>query len=297
MIRFMLVTMLFIAGSKSVIACDACGCSIMGNPAGLLTQYKKNYLSFGWNRSGFNTAPGVGEGSVDVFHSFDISFQYYLASRWRVGLYQSYRLNTREVNQTDQSIHGFSDTRLTADYTFYKKTSSDGFEIYLDIGTGLSLPTGKYDPHLHDQELPENFNPGNGSIGVGIQQTSSVSYQSFGVVLKNSWTHYLKNNADYTFGDQWAGNLLSFYNLPIDSTLSVLPMGGFQMENVNADIHPNGTEVDGTGGRGTFLSAGCQVKLNNWMCTFQYLVPLSNHYSSGDVEASQRFNVQLTHLF
>ena len=114
MIRFMLVTMLFIAGSKSVIACDACGCSIMGNPAGLLTQYKKNYLSLGWNRSGFNTAPGVGEGSVDVFHSFDISFQYYLASRWRVGLYQSYRLNTREVNQTDQCLHCFSYTMFTS---------------------------------------------------------------------------------------------------------------------------------------------------------------------------------------
>ncbi len=297
MIRFILVTLIFIASLKSVYACDACGCSIMGNPAGLLTQYKKNYFSLGWNRSGFNTTPGVGEGSVDVFHSFDISFQYYLASRWRVGLYQSYRLNSRAVNQLHQSIHGFSDTRLSVDYTFYKKTSSDGFEIYLDIGTGLSLPTGKYDPHLHDQELPENFNPGNGSLGMSIQQTSSISYQAFGIVLKNSWTHYLKNTADYTFGNQWAGNLLLFYNLSMDSIWSVLPMAGIQLEKVNTDIHPNGTEVDGTGGKGTFLSTGCQVKLNNWMCTFQYLVPLTDHYSSGDVEASQRFNVQLTHLF
>jgi hypothetical protein len=289
--------MIFIASCMSVYACDACGCSIMGNPAGLLTQYKKNYLSLGWIRSGFNTVPGVGEESVDVFHSFDISFQYYLSSRWRVGLYQPYRLNTREVNEIDQSVIGFGDTRLTADFTFYKKTTSDDFEIYLDLGTGLSLPTGKYDPHLHDQDLPENFNPGNGSIGMSVQQTSSVSLQSFGVVLKNSWTHYLKNNADYTFGDQWGGNLLLFYNLPVDSVFSILPMGGFQLEKVNADLHPNGTVVDGTGGEGTFISAGCQVKLNNWLCTFQYLVPLTDHYSSGDVEASQRFNLQLTHLF
>src|SRR6187549_4156320 len=134
MTRALLVIIILASVQGISSACDACGCSIMGNPPGLLTQYKKNYLSLGWNSSAFNTAPGVGEGSSDLFQSFDISFQYYLTSRWRVGLYQSYRLNTREVNNIDQSVHGFSDTRLTADYTFYKKTSSNNFEIYLDIG-------------------------------------------------------------------------------------------------------------------------------------------------------------------
>jgi len=297
MIKPLLVLLLVFSVHALALACDACGCSVMGQPTGLLTEYKRNYLSLGWNRAGYSSAPGVGEGSVDVFQSFDISFQYYLSGRWRAGLYQAYRYNTREVNQVTQSVQGFADTHLTTDYTFFRKTSSDAFEVYLDIGAGLSLPTGKYDAHIHEHDLPENFNPGNGSLGVSLQQTNSVSYRSIGMVLKNSWTHYAETSAGYDFGDQWAGNLLVFYSQSLDSLISFVPMAGIEMENTMADHHPNGTEVHGTGGKGAFFSAGCQVKMKNWLCTFQYLLPLSNHFSDGEVEAGNRMNVQLTHLF
>lgn len=281
-----------------VTACDACGCSIMGQPAGLLSEYRKSFLSLGWSRSGFTAAPGVGEGSVDMFHTIDLTFRYFITDRLSTGLYQPFRINTRSIGQSQQTINGLADTRLNLNYTFFKQDDATRpWEIYLDIGAGFILPTGKYDAHLHDQELPENFNPGSGSFGASILQTSSVSYKSVGMVMKNSWTQFAETSSGYRFGSQWSGSLLVFLDLPVDSVASVLPMAGIQVESVTSDVYANGTEVHGTGGNGVFFTTGCQVKIKKWLCTFQYALPVSANYSGGEVTAGNRISVQFTHLF
>jgi len=298
MTRFLLVFYLMLSVHLAAYACDACGCSIMGHPAGLLTEYRKSYLSVGYSHAGFTAAPGIGEGSVDAFHAIDLSFQYFITRRFSAGIYQPFRINTRTIGQSTQSISGLADTRMNVKYTFFEQNdASKPLEIYLDVGTGLIIPTGSYDPHIHDQDLPENFNPGNGSLGISLQQTSALSYRSAGLVLKNSWTRFSKTSASYRYGAQWACNLLMFIDLPIDTITSLVPMAGIQFENVGTDRHPNGTEVHGTGGNGIFVSAGCQLKIKNWLCTFQYFIPASNQYSGGEVNARPRINCQLTHLF
>ena len=281
-----------------VTACDACGCSIMGQPAGLLSEYRKSFLSLGWSRSGFTAAPGVGEGSVDMFHTIDLTFRYFITDRLSAGLYQPFRINTRSVGHTQQTNSGLSDTRLNVNYTFFKQDDAGRpWEIYLDLGAGFIIPTGKYDPHLHDHDLPENFNPGNGSFGASILQTSSVSYKSAGLVLKNNWTQFAETSTGYRFGSQWSGNLLIFMDLPLDSMSSILPMAGIQVESVDSDVYANGINVHGTGGHGVFFTPGCQVKFKDWLCTFQYALPLSADYSGGEVKADNRISIQLTHLF
>lgn len=298
MYRLILVSLWLLTAWPVANGCDACGCSIMGQPSGLLSQYRKSYLSMGYSRSGFTSAPGIGEGSSDAFHTLDLTFQYYFSSRFHAGLYQPYRINTRNGGQGQQEVHGFSDTRLQGSYTFFQATKPKSkFVVYLDAGIGLSLPTGKYDPHLHDQNLPENFNPGNGSLGYSLSQTSSLSYGSIGLVIKNNWTQFTGTPAGYQYGDQWVANLLTFIELPIDTQFSVLPMAGFQFENVASDHYANGNNVHGTGGQGTYFSAGGQLKFKTWLCTFQYVLPMSGTYSDGEVQPDQRLSLQLTHLF
>lgn len=296
--RIWLIALWMLTASTGVYACDACGCSILGQPSGLLAQYRKSYISLGWNRSGFTSTPGNGEGSTDAFHAIDLSFQYYFSSRFHAGLYQPFRINTRTTDQGQQQIHGLADTRLLLSYTFFQSVKPGGkFEVYLDAGGGLILPTGKYDPNLHDQELPDNFNPGNGSFGYSISQTSSVSYGQTGLVLKNAWTQFTGTAAGYQYGNQWVANLLTFVEIPVDTQFSFLPMVGFQFENIAGDQYANGNAVHGTGGQGTYASVGGQLKFKSWLCTFQYTIPLSGSYSDGEVEADRRLSCQLTHLF
>ena len=296
--KVILVVSTMILAWFDAMACDACGCSIMGQPVGLLTEYRKSFLSLGYSHAGFSAAPGIGEGSVDAFQTIDLSFQYFITPRLSAGIYQPIRFNSRTIQQNQQTVSGLADTRVNMKYTFLERNDpASPFELYLDIGTGLIIPTGRYDPHIHDQDLPENFNPGYGSFAGSLYQTTAASYRSVGVVLKNSWTHFEKTSSGYRFGTQWATNLLMFAEIPVDSLLSIVPMGGLQFESVSPDHYANGTDVHGTGGKGFFLSAGAQVKIRKWLCTFQYFVPLSDQYSGGEVNAGPRINCQLTHLF
>lgn len=296
--RIILFVLFMLPTASGAFACDACGCSILGQPSGLLAQYRKSYLSLGWNRSGFTSTPGTGEGSTDAFQAIDLSFQYYFTNRFHAGIYQPFRINTRTSDQGLQQVYGFADTRLLFSYTFFQSIKPDRkFEVYLDAGGGLILPTGKYDANLHDQELPDNFNPGNGSFGYSLSQTSSVSFGQAGMVLKNNWTQFTGTSAGYQYGHQWVANLLTFVEIPLDTQFSVLPMVGFQYENVAGDQYANGNAVHGTGGNGMYASVGGQLKFKSWLCTFQYTIPLSGSYSDGEVEADPRLSCQFTHLF
>lgn len=298
MTRFIMAMFFLLTTQLHLQACDACGSSIMGQQPGLLSAYRKSFVSMGWSQSLYHSVQGAGEGSTDLFNTMDFTFQHFLTNRWSVGLYQPYRINTRTTGATQTAVSGLADTRLNVNYTFYEQNDTfKPIEAYLGIGAWLILPTGVYDPDIHNQNLPENFNPGNGSLGMQLQQTCSFSYRSLGMLLKNNWTYFSETKTDYRYGRQWAGSLLLFWDYPVDSILSIVPMAGIQMEVIGSDQYANGVDVHGTGGNGIYLPVGGQVKLKNWLCTFQYTLPLQNTYGSGEVDAGHRFNIQLTHLF
>lgn len=298
MTRQVLVLAFLLIASFPICACDSCGSSIIGADGGLLSQYRKSYLSIGWSQSAFTTLPLLGESANDRFNAFDISYQRFLSKRLSVRVYQPFQLNVRTYPESEQSESGFGDTRLGANYTFFMHSGTDDpFEVFLDAGAGLILPTGQYDPNIHDRLLPENFNPGRGSLGYVLQQTNSISYGSLGLLIRNTWTSFSDTKENYSFGSQWVGNFYFLWEQAIDSSFSIVPLVGGQFEKVNADQYANGNSVPGTGGDGFFVSFGGQLKLNNLLCTMQYSLPVSATYSNGEVEANNRMTVQLTYLF
>lgn len=279
-------------------ACDSCGSSITAGDGGLLSQYRKSFLSMGWSQSAFTTLPPSGESADDRFNTFDITFQRFLSRRLSARLYLPFQMNVRTYPENQLSESGFGDIRLGANYTFFMHIEPDDpFEVFLDAGAGMILPTGQYDPNIHDRQLPENFNPGRGNFGYVLQQTNSLSYGSLGLLIRNTWTNFSDTKENYSFGSQWAGNVFFLWEQEIDSSFSVIPLVGGQFENVDPDKYTNGNIVPGTGGDGFFMSFGGQFKLNNLLCTMQYSLPVSATYSNGEVEADNRVTVQLTYLF
>ena len=296
--RFILAVVIGVLAVTTASACDACGCSIMGQPNGLLANYRKSFLSAGYGHASFVGTPGTGEGATDQFHALDLSFDYYFSSRWRAGAFLPYRINTRTADGISQQVQGISDLRLDVNYTFLRQErNAAGWEVYLEGGVGAVFPSGKYNPDIHDSDLPENFNPGKGSFGYTLQQTSGISYKSVGTVIRNSWTDFGPTADGYQYGSQWVTSCLFLVNLPLDSTISFVPLGSIQFEKIWNDQYVTGADVHGTGGYGVFLTPGGQIKINNWLLTVQYAVPLTADYSSGEVKAGNRLSLQMTHLF
>jgi hypothetical protein len=60
--------------------------------------------------------------------------------------------------------------------------------FYLEVGGGVSLPTRKYNAdNEFDENLPENFNVGKGSLGYTLQMNAISSYDKYGILTNANY--------------------------------------------------------------------------------------------------------------
>lgn len=279
-------------------ACDACGCSIGGNGIGLLSNYRANYIGIGWQLAQFNSAPGHGLGSEDQFHTLELSLRYHLSTRFKLLAYQPYRINRRlNSDQSLQQLSGISDTRIMGAYTLVKDVSLGSTNFFWEIGAGLKIPVGTYNSRIHDLNLPENFNIGNGSWAYLFQSNLVISHRQLGLVFNGSYQHHSPSRSDYQFGHQWTGQLLLFAEASLRNQLQIVPNAGLALERITTDNHANRNPVSGTGGSGTFLSSGINVKAGNWIIGAAAALPIDQSYSHGEVDARPRLTTQVLFTF
>lgn len=297
--RLLLLPLFALLSWQWALACDACGCSIGGNGIGLLGIYRTNFVGLGWQTVHFQSAPRHGAGSEDYFHTLELSVRYHLSDRFKVLVYQPYRLNHRlNSDGSDQRLDGMSDTRILGSYTvFQNQMLGSQTSLFLEIGAGLKLPVGAYNPHIHDTNLPENFNIGNGSWGYIIQPSLVLTHQKVGIVLNGIYQHHSRTELDYRFGHQLTGQLLFFAEAALNDNLKFIPNAGLTLEQITDDRYANDKPVSGTGGNGTFFSAGLNVKLGNWMIGTAASLPLEQSYSNGEVDAGSRLSAQISFTF
>lgn len=297
--KFLLVPLFALLLWQQLTACDACGCSIGGNGIGLLTNYRSNFIGLGWQLARFQSAPGYGAGSTDYFRTFELSVRYHFSGRFKVLLYQPYRMNLR-INSSgpEQRLSGLSDTRVLGAYTLVKDLGlGSQTSLFAELGAGFKIPTGAYDAQLHDRELPENFNPGNGSWGFLIQPNVVLSHRKIGLVAGGVYQHHAANASGYRFGDQLTTQLLFFGETAIGQQLKIVPNGGLSWEKIATDRYANENTVGGTGGNGTYASAGFNLKAGSWIFGAAGSLPLGQSYSHREVEAGGRFSCQLSFTF
>ncbi|MDQ3016614.1 MAG: hypothetical protein M3R25_07850 [Bacteroidota bacterium] len=84
----------------------------------------------------------------------------------------------RQPDATNET--GFVDLGINYAFSFtQQKPIGKSFSMDLDGGLGISFPVGKYDSKIHYRDLPENFNPGNGSFGISVAHNSKSMHGYF----------------------------------------------------------------------------------------------------------------------
>jgi len=295
------ITLLTIFGMlfwQSATACDACGCSISGNGMGILTAFRSNFIGLSWQRSTFQGLPGHGGGGTDYFHTVELSARYHFTDRWKVLVNQPYRINQRKLEGETDGIQGLSDTRIVASYTILnRKKLGDETSLFFELGGGVKLPTGKYNPDLHETDLPENFNIGNGSWGYILQPNLVLNHKKSGLVFGGLYQYFGKTDNGYRFGSQLSTRLLAFNEVKLSDKITLLPNAGLSAEWIVEDQFFNDKTVTGTGGSGVFANAGINLKSEKFLFGVTYAQPISQSYSHGEVEAKGRIACQFSYIF
>ena len=297
MARYTIVLAFLLAIAVNGNACDACGCSISGQGIGLLTNFRTNVAGVRYFNTPFHAAPSIGSTS-DRFHLAEIFVRYQFNKRVKLMLSQPYRFNIRkELDAPSLDIDGIADTRILATYALVDKWTSNTSRFYWELGAGIKFPTGKYDANLHDQDLPDNFNIGNGSWGYLLQTSAVYSHNQLGVSFNAASQLNGKTSAGYHFGHQFSGSMLFFAEKPIGDKGRIVPLVGGSAEIINRDKFANGKNVHSTGGRGVFATVGVNLGYDRWQVGASFSKPLTQNYSDGEVIADDRFSIEMNYFF
>jgi len=282
------------------VSCDACGC-LPGNMGfGLLTDYKVNYFRVSYFSSRFNSSTEHDHhNSSDRFQLIDLSFRFSVKDFPRINFYGQlpYKFNDRMSGDKSNKISGLSDVSLGANYTLIKNRQlSSNSQLYLEAGIGLSMPTGKYDGDILNQNLPENFNLGRGSFGYITQLNSVLNFKHFGVLWNNNLQINGKTNEGYLFGKQYSTQLNAFKELDTKH-VQIIPNFGLLYEQISRDKSADNYYVSETGGKGLFANVSLNFKTNSWLAGISISQPLAENYSSGVIEAKGRAAIHFSILF
>lgn len=282
-------------------ACDICGCGAGNMGIGLLTAYKNNTFRLGYYHSGFTSMPFEGKEVTDRFEQAEMFFGYTLGSTHKVRLmaHMHYGINDRQSydDSQTQSVKGIGDIRLVANYVLFdSKPVGQWGTFYMETGGGISLPTGQFDPDIHDKNIPENFNIGKGALGYIFQNNAALNINKTGVLWNNQYTYNQKSTSGYRYGSQWNSTLSIYQEIPV-AGFKIVPSIGLAYEKVALDQYKNGTDVTGTGGEGLFLPLSLNFKTDNWLLGVSYSKAVTDNYSDGEVNASGRIACQFSYFF
>jgi len=283
----------------SSYACDACGCSASNMGIGLLTDFRSNFIRLGYFDTRFNSSTEHEYITSDRFVQYDLSLRYAFgkAKRMRLMAHLPYGVNIRNSEEEQLSEKGVSDFRLNLNYVVLNNILlGNKFNLYLEAGGGLSLPSGKFDEQIHDRNLPENFNLGKGAIGYIFQINTVFSINKFGMVFSNNYQLNGRTKSDYHYGNQLNTQLNFFREVQV-TNFKLIPNVGLGFEDIAKDNYANGKEVAGTGGNGIFLSSAINFKTKKWLAGCAYTIPLKENYSEGEVTAKARLAFQVSYIF
>lgn len=279
----------------SASACDACGAAMNSTGVGLLQAYQFNFVGVSYGHIPFYQSTGNGH---DIFHSTELSVRKHFSPRFKVLAFLPFHINMRHQDERPQSLRGIGDARILGSFTLLDKTNAErSTSTFFELGAGTKLPTGSYDTNIHDRDLPDNFNIGNGAWAALIQPNFLFSKKNWGISLSGNLQLNGKSSDGYRFGHQANTQALGFFQKKIKNEMLLIPTAGFAFEKIGKDRFSSNKTVQETGGTGLFAPLGFSIRWKKWMLGSTLSIPFYNSFAANEVRAGVRSSAQFLYIF
>lgn len=277
-------------------ACDICACNMGMQGVGLHQLIHSNILGMSYTSAVYQSKHE--SGVYDYFRNLSVQGTYIPSSNWKLNAFVPYQWNVRKNQEQKQKASGVGDIQIMGHYIIKKEYGScKEWKFTLDVGSGLKLPTGKYEADLHAQNLPENFNIGNGHYALIFQPTFALSRSSFGFYAAGNYQYNLEIKDRYRFGNQFGIIGTFFCEIPVKDDLKVTPTAGLQWEYSEKDRYATGYNNSETGGYGLLMPIGLSLRWSDFVLQNAFSFPLKQNYANGGSQLNSRFVCQLHYFF
>lgn len=287
--------------------CDACGCSNNGGSLGMGGVIDNNFIGVRYLYQEYDSRDGIFNNSPKIdenFNTIQLWSRLPISEKIDIQAFVTYHSHTRNYVDKITKIQGVGDISIFANYKVLEKRKSNYNQRknkvtstihQIKIGTGIKLPTGKFDEEINNSINP-SFQLGTGSVDYVTMVQYLFKSNQFGV--NNYINYYIKteNKKRYKFGNQLNFNSTFFYVFKNNEKNMFVPSlgvsGEFHQKNKSFDISVRDTN-------GYTILSNIGIEYNTPKMTFGTMAtyPLSQNLTQGNIELKYRTNFYINYNF
>lgn len=274
--------------------CDACGCSASGGSMGFASVLNANFVGVRYFNQQYKTNDGLYSNSpwyVENFNTVQAWGRIPIGNKIQVSALIPYHFHNRETATGMQDISGLGDITVLGMYTLYQTHRDSTIVSHtLQLGGGFKAPTGKFD-EANSGSVNPSYQVGTGSWDYLLATEYTIRRKQFGLNTMLNYVIKTENQKEYRFGNQfnYSG---TFYYLYEKNSLSIAPQLGLAGE-VYQSNYQHGQELTNTAGDVLFGKFGVEIGKDRLSLGLNYLAPVNQNLSAGNVIANYRWSINL----
>jgi len=277
--------------------CDACGCSANGGSMGFSSMLNNNFVGVRYVYQSYTTKEGVFNNSPWIdenFNTIQIWSRIPITKRIQLTALLPYHDNNRELASGNEGISGIGDFTVMGMYTLIQPQmdSVANYSHKLQFGGGVKAPTGKYNV-ANNGTLNPSFQLGTGSWDYLLVTEYILKKRQLGLNTSLSYTFKTENKKLYQFGNQFNYGTTLFYLLDLDK-IKLVPQAGIAGEVYDSNKQVK-QEVIGTKGDILFSKFGLEVGRNKFSLGLNFMKPINQNLTQGNVKSNYRLSVNLNY--
>ena len=342
------IVVLIILACNSILACDLCTVYLGIQPNDFTNSFavrhryrlfKSDYVSYPLYTTRISTQR-VGKGEIkdkhageptddvswgqpytysETYNSYDLVANFYITNRLQLN--GSINFSDNFIKQNDSilaNVGGMGDLNLLAKYQLFNTSAAEDSVIHdkaihrVTVGTGVSLPTGKFNKYTvkdfvtefkpnaiigsAEMELDPHIQAGTGSFGYLILAEYLLKYIMVGFNANISYKINTTNKNKFRLSNRFNANGSFFLLAKLSSKIKLMPNFGISYEVSGYDII-DGEEYIDSGGEALFLNNGFSLFINDIGIAFNYFQPAIENLHGNQPYNNKRFITQLTYYF
>ena len=292
------ISLLFVLLPSLVNACDICGCGIGGNYVGILPEFNKHIIGLRYRHNNLMTHLGINGvqtylSSQETYRTAELWGGWNVSHRFRLMASVPYNFNQRTNQNISKEKNGLGDISVLGFYQLLnsKRTvfSSKLLIQSLWVGTGLKLPTGKYNPtdKAQNTQNANLFQLGSGSTDFTLNVMYELRLQDAGVNASASYKINTVNKYEYRYGNKLTVSIQPYYKFNIKKKITIAPNAGTLVETALQDTD-NKFSVAASGGYLLLGTLGLEASFKKISFGANFQTPLSQNMALGIVRAKNR---------
>lgn len=278
-------------------ACDICGCGVGSGYIGILPDFNKKIIGLRYRYSSIRTHVGIGGSSSylttsEQYHTTELWSALRLSKKIRLMATLPYNFNQKENSSGNYNKNGLGDISINGFYNLLNSKQGVGKNKLLVqslwLGSGIKLPTGKYQPSNKQNSNDANvFQLGTGSVDVSLNVMYDIRLQDLGLNINSSYKINSGNSHDYRYGNKFSFNAQLYHKFRLGNYCSIAPNAGVGLEYAQRD-RDRGFKMDVSGGNMATGIIGAEISYRSLVAGCNFQQPIQQNLANGSVRAGNK---------